>query len=48
MSTQHPVRYGHGAHLAAGQKPQYLTPGRHDEEGIVMEFDATANEVSHA
>lgn len=30
-------------HLAAGQKPQHLTLGWHDKEGIVMEFDATAN-----
>ncbi|MBS3892766.1 MULTISPECIES: type VI secretion system ATPase TssH [Enterobacterales] len=27
-------------HLAAGQKPQHLTLGWHDEEGIVMEFNA--------
>ncbi len=27
-------------HLAAGQKPQHLTLGWHDEDGIVMEFNA--------
>ncbi|MCE1608860.1 type VI secretion system ATPase TssH [Enterobacter ludwigii] len=30
-------------HLAAGQKPQSLTLGWHEDDGIVMEFDATAN-----
>ncbi len=48
MSTQHPVRYSHRVHLAAGQKPQYLTPGWHDEGGVMMAFDIVANEVSHA
>ncbi|WP_373224929.1 type VI secretion system ATPase TssH [Enterobacter cloacae complex sp. ESBL7] len=34
-------------HLAAGQKPQHLTLGWHDEEGIVMAFVAPEKEVNH-
>lgn len=33
-------------HLAAGQKPQHLTLGWHDEEGIVMEFGNTQRDAT--
>ena len=47
MSTQHPVRYSHRTHLAAGQKPQHRMLSRIDEEGIVMEFVAPEKAVNH-